>query len=396
MQASELTDLIVESLQRQGFQFKDGQLLPPSGLDKQTLRALHAESVRQRIVRSAEGLRRHERRLLSNIAAGHEVRPELVCPRLVEVTAGSEEELLFRYASRHWSIPVSSGYGRRLRFLVVDGHNQKLIGVIGLGDPVFSLRPRDAWVGWSKEDRRRRLHHVLDAFVLGAVPPYSYLLCGKLVAMLAVSDEVRAAFRRKYESRSSVISKRTLEADLALITTTSALGRSSVYNRLKFRDRLVLESVGFSKGSGDFHFSNGVYKEIREYAEANCEPTAKNGAWGHGFRNRREVVRKVLGHLGLSTDWQYHGIRREVFVAALAHNTKEFLNGSEATLKPYAQSAAELSQWFRERWLIRRATWDHRYRSFRPDSYLLWLRNGQIELPINGSGQPANGLREGL
>ena len=395
MRASELTHLIIDSLQGQGFHVKDGRLLPPSGLDKQTLRSLHAESVRQRIRSSAGGLRRLERRLLSKIAAGHEVRPELIAPRLVEVTARSEAELLFRYASRHWSIPVSSGYGRRLRFLVVDDHNQKLMGVIGLGDPVFSLRPRDAWVGWSKEDRRSRLHHVLDAFVLGAVPPYSYLLCGKLVAMLAVSDEVRAAFRRKYDAHSSVISKRTLGGDLAMITTTSALGRSSVYNRLKFRGRLVLESVGFSKGSGDFHFSNGLYKEIREYAEANCEPTAKKEAWGNGFRNRREVVRKVLGHLGLSTDWQYHGIRREVFVAALAHNTKEFLNGAATTLSPYAQSAAELSQWFRDRWLLPRANWDHRYRSFQPDSYLLWSRNGQIELPLNGSAQPANGLREG-
>ena len=40
-----------------------------------------------------------------------------------------------------------------------------------------------------------RLRNVMDAFVLGAVPPYRELLCGKLVAMLAASDEVRDAFR---------------------------------------------------------------------------------------------------------------------------------------------------------------------------------------------------------
>ena len=43
----------------------------------------------------------------------------------------SFDGLLWRWLSLHWSIPVSSGYGRRLRFLVVDeGHQGKVIGLI--------------------------------------------------------------------------------------------------------------------------------------------------------------------------------------------------------------------------------------------------------------------------
>jgi len=42
-------------------------------------------------------------------------------------------------------------------------------------------------------------------------------------------------------------------------------------------------SVGFTKGFGEFHFSNGVYGAIREFAENHCEPTAKQAAWGSGF-----------------------------------------------------------------------------------------------------------------
>jgi hypothetical protein len=45
----------------------------------------------------------------------------------------------------------------------------------------------------------------MDAFVLGAVPPYRFLLCGKLVAMLAASDTVSDAFKRKYNGTRSVI-----------------------------------------------------------------------------------------------------------------------------------------------------------------------------------------------
>ena len=59
-----------------------------------------------------------------------------------------------------------------------------------------------------------------------------------------VSDEVRKAFRRKYEGRSSLIQKRKLSGQIALVTTISALGRSSLYNRLKFEDRLAFECVG--------------------------------------------------------------------------------------------------------------------------------------------------------
>jgi hypothetical protein len=218
------------------------------------LRRLHTLAVRSRLERAKKGLERHEAALLARFAAGPEVDPARMQPRLVQVRPRTPDELLFRYACLHWSIPVSSGYGRRLRFLVVDGHNGKLMGLFGLGDPVFSLAPRDRWVGWDKEGRRARLRHVLDAFVPGAAPPYSFLLGGKLLALLAASGEVREAFRQKYAGRASCIGARTSDGSLALLTTTSALGRSSLYNRLSFRERLLYQRVGFTRGTGD-HFN---------------------------------------------------------------------------------------------------------------------------------------------
>lgn len=298
--------------------------------------------------------------------------PSLVSPRLVEVEPESEDELLFRYASLHWSIPVSSGYGRRLRFLVVDGQNDKLIGLIGLGDPVYSLGPRDEWIGWTPSDRKKRLGNVMDAFVLGAVPPYSFLLCGKLVAMLAASDTIRLAFKRKYGGTRSVISRKVHDGRLALVTTASALGRSSIYNRLRFEDRLLYQSVGFTKGSGEFHFSNGLYSALTDFADKHCKPTAKKRRWGTGFRNRREVIKKCLPVLGLSSDWVYHGIEREVFAIPLARNSREFLRGEHERLRWYNQPEAQMFEYFRDRWMLPRARWDERYRSFDRDNYRLW------------------------
>ena len=372
MTGQQLRERIAAALEDQGFRLRDDRILPPADLDKDKVRVLHAMAIRHRIETAREGLRHHEGTLLQRIAAGREVEPSRVAPSLIEVRPESDDELLFRYASLHWSIPVSSGYGRRLRFLVVDEHNGKLIGLFGLGDPVFALASRDQWIGWDKEARRQRLHHVADAFVLGAVPPYSALLGGKLVAMLVACSEVREAFMSKYTKRESVILQRRLDGQLALITTTSALGRSSIYNRITLPGRLLYHSVGFTRGSGEFHFSNGTYAEISRFVEENCQPTAKQQRWGKGFRNRREVVRKCLAALDLPAEWIYHGVQREVFVLPLARNTQEFLRGEENKLVCFNDPAQQIFAWFRERWLLPRAKRDRRYREFIPSSYALW------------------------
>lgn len=369
---ADLRERIIRSLRIQGFRVRNGTILPPKELSKERIRDLHETAVEHRIDRAKDGLSRMEKELLGRVASGKEICPSRITPRLVKVLPESEEELLFRYASLHWSIPVSSGYGRRLRFLVVDDHNGKLIGLIGLGDPVYSLGPRDEWVGWAVSDRKKRLGNVMDAFVLGAVPPYSFLLCGKLVAMLAASDTVRHAFKRKYGGARSVIRRKVHDGRLALITTTSALGRSSVYNRLRLGDRLLYQSVGYTKGSGEFHFSNGLYGAITEFAEEHCEPTAKQARWGTGFRNRREVIKKSLPALGLSSDWVYHGIEREVFVIPLARNTREFLQGQHTRLLWHEQSEAEMFEYFRDRWMLRRVSWDKRFEAWSKDEWLIW------------------------
>ena len=372
MNKERLKALIEKSLKNQGFRIRDGSIRPPANLDKDKLRELHSLAVRHRIDVSKNGLMRHETRLLRRFACGSEVDPSQISPRLVEVRSDSEEELLFRYASLHWSIPVSSGYGRRLRFLVIDDHNKKIIGLFGLGDPVFSLAARDNWIAWNADFHRTRLHNVMDAFVLGAVPPYSFLLCGKLIAMLVTSNEVRNAFKIKYGGRESLIRQSRLDGRLALVTTTSALGRSSIYNRIKYDQRLLYHHVGFTQGSGEFQFTNGLYGTISQYVGRYCEATAKQERWGTGFRNRREVVRKCLAKIGLSTEWLYHGIQRKILAVPMARNTREFLKGTHSKLMWYDQSAVELFDFFKDRWLLPRSRRDETYRLWATDQWTLW------------------------
>jgi hypothetical protein len=361
---------VLDALASQGL-YWDGHRLQFNGVNKDALRAVHAKACEYKIDKAKDGLHRHEDKLLQWIANGDEIDPDSIAPTLVEVLPGSTEELLFRYARLHWSIPVSSGYGRRLRFLIWDEAHDRLIGILGLCDPVFALAARDHWVGWTKEQRRLRLVNVMDAFVLGAVPPYSQLLGGKLVALAAVSNEIRDAFSRRYSHRKTRMSQKVC-GPLAMITTTSALGRSSIYNRVRFRDRLLLHSVGFTSGYGDFPYMNGVYEELMELVSRVCVPTAKRPEWGSGFRNRREVLLKALKLLGLPQNLIYHGIGREIFVAPLAENAQAFLRCETEELQPLDLPFRELAEWWKQRWALPRATRDERFRSFRRETWRLW------------------------
>lgn len=360
------------SLKEQGFDIEDGRVAIPEALNKGDLRRLHSLAVEHRREKARPGLQRHQGRLLRWIADGSEVNPNAVAPRLVEVTRDSEEELLFRFVALHWSIPVSSGYGRRLRFLVVDSANDKLIGILGLGDPVFNLGVRDQWIGWDKARRQTHLQHVMEAFVVGAVPPYSVLLGGKLVAMLLAARELQRAFAKRYAHKQALISGRPLSGRLALITTQSALGRSSIYNRVRYHERLLLEPLGYTAGYGEFHFANGLYGALSQHAARYCEATAKAEAWGTGFRNRREVIKKSLVSLGLPTDWVHHGIRREVYAIPLAKRTRGFLRGEVSRPGWLDLSTEDLASHWRERWLLPRVERRDGYKTFCRDDYALW------------------------
>jgi len=370
--AEQLRTSIIKSLKKQGFRVHKGVLVIPGEQTKDAYRKINEQAVAKKRETAFANIGRHEEKLLGYIANGSDVDPNNILPRLVEVKPKTELELLFRYASLHWSIPVSSGYGRRLRFLVFDDNNGKLIGLFGLGDPVFALRARDQWIGWDSDARKVNLYHVMDAHVLGAVPPYSFLLCGKLIAMLALSNEVRETFRSKYRERESLISQRVHAPYLTLLTTTSALGRSSIYNRIKIRETSYWTSIGFTQGYGEFQFSDGIYDDIRSYVEHHCTATARNPEWGEGFRNRREVVKKCLMEIGLSTELMNHGIKREIFAAPLASNALRFLKGQVSRPVFHNWSCEQLAEMHRYRWLLKRAESRPEYMTFRREDYRLW------------------------
>ena len=139
---------------------------------KDTIRSLHETQRSERARLEEQMLRKQSQRILPYFAEGSDIDPARISPRLVPITKShSIEGFVFRAATLLWSVPVSRGYGRRMRYLVVDQYNSKLMGIIALGDPVFNLKCRDAWIGWDVDCRCERLAFLFDAYVLGAVPP---------------------------------------------------------------------------------------------------------------------------------------------------------------------------------------------------------------------------------
>src|SRR6266571_2761800 len=116
---------VIRTLRLQGFRIRAGTISPPLNLSKDRIRELHKTAVRHKLSAARAALWPLEDDLLGSLASGSDVDPHSIRPRLVEVYRESDEELLFRYCALHWSIPVSSGYGRRLRFLVLDNQNNK-------------------------------------------------------------------------------------------------------------------------------------------------------------------------------------------------------------------------------------------------------------------------------
>jgi hypothetical protein len=360
-----------------GFTKSSDGSLQASGAGKEMIRTLHSAQRSERLKASSDFLQRRGPQLLQHFASGSEIDPEKISPVLERVSAGSIKGDLFRLASLTWSVPVSNGFGRRMRYLVWDQQNGKLIGLIAIGDPVFNLSVRDNLIGWDVHERGARLVNIMDAYVLGAVPPYNTLLGGKLVACLVRSREIYDDFAKLYGKTTGIISQKKKRARLLAVTTSSSLGRSSVYNRLKLGETQYLEPIGYTGGWGHFHIPDKLFAELRSYLRDAGHEYADFHRFGHGPNWRLRTTRAALDALGFRDDMLKHGIRREVFLSWLASNGADILKTGKGT--PDISSllpASDVAALAIERWMIPRAQRRPEYSAWTSDD-LLDLFGGQ-------------------
>lgn len=356
-----------------GFQKSAEGALQIEGDGKNVVRALHSYQRTERLKSCREFIEEKTSELIGQFASGREIDPCKISPVLERISAPTSGSDLFRLAALTWSVPVSNGFGRRLRYLVRDKQNGKLIGIIAIGDPVFNLGVRDQLIGWNAADRSARLVNIMDAYVLGALPPYNMLLGGKMVACLLRSRDVYNDFTRAYGNTTGIISKKEKRARLLAITTTSSMGRSSVYNRLRLNGTNYLNPIGYTGGWGHFHIPDRLFLELRSFLREIRHPYADLNRFGQGPNWRMRTTREALDALGFNKELLRHGIQREVFMCELASNAKRMLRTGKGRPDLKAlQTVDEVAGQALERWILPRA-------SRRPE-YREWEHTSLIEL----------------
>lgn len=282
------------------------------------------------------------------LARPEEIEIRKVTPYLVLVEQREEHNRLWAYAISHWSIPVTAGYGRRIRYFVFDRFNNRLIGVIGLCDPIIGLETRDVKsIGWNRNQKLQRLYNCMTAYILGAIPPYDRILGAKLVALSVMLPEVRRDFHEKYHDKVSIISQTNKAAHLVYVDTLGAFGKSAIYTRLH-----NWEFVGYTKGQSHLHVTaNGSWELIRQIVPREAFETYK---FGKGPNWKMRVLRRGLLELGLSEQIMSIGWQRGYYRCPLAHNWQDYLLGKTDYIEWAQFTQDDIVEYWHTRWVTPR------------------------------------------
>lgn len=367
--------LILRDLMRLGWEMWHTRdvvcLSPPAHYDKKTIRDSMAIKRQELIAINSQWIQKHTNLSRTNLAKGSAAWNSVVEPE-IEVCETQKQFDIFRILRYYWSSPYSEYVGRRIKLIVRDGSipGRPVIGIAALGSSIIHIPERDNWLGWNVATRTRNLVYSMDAYVLGALPPYNYLLGGKLISLILASNEVRKIFREKYQDRVTSISQRTA-SDLVCLFTTSLYGRSSQYNRLNYENRALYVPIGHTKGYGTLHLTDETFRAMRTMLlEKGVEVTNR---FGDGPIWRMRVIRTAAELLGFDADFLLrHSFKRQIFAVPLATNFKEFLNGKEEKPSYHDYPMSDLVAYWRDRWLnMRKNNVDVKRRvlAFEPNSF---------------------------
>lgn len=365
----QLYQLVIDELERLDYRFdKKGNIFPPDTTDKKIVRRLHETSCNLELQKKQSWLHRKLDQYTDYFADGSDLDPKKLKPLLVQVTDNWHREL-FKIARLTWSLPYSFGFGRRLRYLILDEHNDKLMGLFALQSPPLSFPARDQLFNYPEGRKVELINQTMDIHTLGAVPPYSILLGGKLVALATTCNQVRDDYQARYKGRKTEIEKRVLSAHLVALTTTSAFGRSSIYNRLKYKGELVAQSIGFTKGYGNFHLQK-LYPIFKEYLVS--EGVSIQGGFGSGPRHSWQLICSTLNRIGFSGALLKHGIQREAFLFPLIANLKQYLEGEgpHQEFKYFERSFDDLAAYWSDTWMLPRSKRVSHWRTYQKSELL--------------------------
>lgn len=255
---------------------------------------------------------------------------------------------------------------------------------------------------------------IADLTVCGAVAPYAHLAGGKLVAMLAVTPEVIAEYKRRYQGVPGIIASSMAgrpigrSANLCYIGTTSLYGRRpNQYDRLCMSAELVGGDATTSlryefirdkadsrtQGIGTFHFSSRSLRGLERFVQGRKGGWKANNLFGEGTSPKLRGLRDGLMALGLEADeLLVHGMERCMYGVKLAKNLERYLLGLDAqpewVFDPEREAVRDVGRWWIERWGSVRAKRDDVRDDIAREGLAHPIRHhARVELPEKDDGQ---------
>ena len=203
----------------------------------------------------------------------------------------------------------SANPGRNQKYFIRDKVTDKILGLVSLGSDVTSIKVRDDYIGWSKDNKfvDHKLNNTAIASTIVCTQPIGFnFLGGKLIAALTTSSVIRNNWYEQYN-------------DILIgVTTTSLYGVHSQYNGIPHWKTLG-ESAGkiAIKPDDDVYFvwANWLKENYREEFDKAQSQTGP----------KQNTINRIFKHLGIKTKDYEHGFHRGVFFANMYDNGLEYL-----------------------------------------------------------------------
>ena len=203
----------------------------------------------------------------------------------------------------------SANPGRNQKYFIRDKVTDKILGLVSLGSDVTSIKVRDDYIGWSKDNKfvDHKLNNTAIASTIVCTQPIGFnFLGGKLIAALTTSSTIRDKWYEQYN-------------DILIgVTTTSLYGVHSQYNGIPHWKTLG-ESAGkiAIKPDDDVYFvwANWLKENYREEFDKAQSQTGP----------KQNTINRIFKHLGIKGKDYEHGFHRGVFFANMYDNGLEYL-----------------------------------------------------------------------
>tara|TARA_S200002703_G_scaffold3185_1_gene4644 strand:+ start:11 stop:1168 length:1158 start_codon:yes stop_codon:yes gene_type:complete len=229
---------------------------------------------------------------------------------IVEHTTDNETWTLLRQGIS--SMEFVANPGRNQKFFVKDKKTNKYLGVICMGSDVVSIKVRDAFLGWTKENKLddAKLQHTAIGTSIIATQPLGYnFLGGKLVSALVTCSTIRNKWKEAYDQT------------LAGITTTALYGVHSQYNGIPH-----WKTLGETAGQINLKPDDSIYLVWNQWLKENHPEEHHKAVNATGPKNN--VINRIFKHLGMKAKDYQHGFKRGVYFADIYENGKEFFKSN--------------------------------------------------------------------